>query len=222
MGAPVHAGCAARLAIAAAIAWQGLAAGAIVLRPELDPSWQPPSEWAIGRLGWIMSAAFFCYGLSYVALLAALWGHVRGMLGRVGLVLLAVCALGAFGVGMFTADPISVPFDALSTRGTLHVVAGSVALILLPLAALCINLHLARANPAWAPARAALTWSAPAPLLTFVGFAIAMAAIEPADHHVGPDVPIGWPSRLLLLSYSAWLIVVAWQAKRIGEQISHS
>ncbi len=34
----------------------------------------------------------------------------------------------------------------------------------------------------------------------------------------GPDVLIGWTNRLLILTYSAWLITVAWQAIRLSKQ----
>lgn len=191
---------AARLSMTAVITYQIVAAGVIFVRPDLDPSWQPPSEWAIGRSGWIMVLAFLVSAVSHAAALVVLRSQVRGASGQIGLGLLLICAIGTVGVGVFVADPIMVPFDALSTIGTLHVLFGTTALLLLPFAALLINLSLLRRNPAWAGARRVLSLTAGLPLLAFVSFGVAMAIIEPADHHAGPDVPIGWPSRLVLLA----------------------
>jgi len=30
----------------------------------------------------------------------------------------------------------------------------------------------------------------------------------------GPDVPIGWPNRFMVLTYVAWIAVAAWTALR--------
>jgi hypothetical protein len=42
----------------------------------------------------------------------------------------------------------------------------------------------------------------------------------PADGNFGPDVIVGWPSRLLMASYSFWFIITAWQAFRLRRQTS--
>ena len=172
---------AAWLAIAAIVAYQVLLVVLIFLRPELDPSWHTISEWAIGRYGWLMSAGFLLSALSYAALVFLLAPHLRGFSGRTGLFLLLLCAVGATGVGICTTDPMPM-HPPLSTRGTLHVIFGTAQLVLLPWAALLINLNLARKNAAWAPARRALLGSAGLPLLGFLGFAIYSALfVFPSD-----------------------------------------
>jgi hypothetical protein len=35
------------------------------------------------------------------------------------------------------------------------------------------------------------------------------------DDAYGPVVPLGWPPRFLLLSYTGWLITLAWQAIKV-------
>lgn len=52
----------------------------------------------------------------------------------------------------FVADPVVTPSTQLTTIGTLHVICGFSALVLLPFPALLINLEVARGNPAVAPA----------------------------------------------------------------------
>ena len=120
-------------------------------------------------------------------------------MGAVGRVLLLLCTIGTVGVGVFVADPIATPMDALSTIGTLHAIAGSGALALLPVAALLINLGLARQNQTRGAARRALQWTAGLPLFGLFLAGI-LSSIIPAE---------GFPPRGLLLTYMVWVITVA-------------
>jgi len=200
---------AARLSILTIIIYQVLMVALIFIRPEIDPSRQPISEYAIGRLGWIMVLAFLSSAVSYGSLFVAIRSQVRGLWGTLGLGLLAICVIGTAGVGIFTADPIAVPMDALSTRGNLHIIFGGSALFLLPFAALVINLNLARNNPAWATARRALLWTAGLPLFGLIAFMVMVAVITPAE---------GWPPRFLFLTYMVWVIVLAAQVIKVRQQ----
>jgi hypothetical protein len=194
---------AARLSIAAVITYQVLLAALIFIRPELDPSRKPISEYAIGRLGWMMILAFLISAVSYGSLFVAIRSQIRTTGGKIGLGILLICTIGTVGVGVFVADPIVTPFTALSTVGTLHVIFGTTALVLLPLAALLINLSLARRNQAWATTRRPLLWTAGLPLIGLVLFLVMVAVVVPAE---------GWPPRFLLLTYMVWLITLALQA----------
>src|SRR5918998_649337 len=122
-----------RLAGAAIITYQILLAAIILIRPEIDPTHKPISEYAIGRLGWVAVLAFLVAATAYALLFAAVCPLVRG---RLGPSLLGICVLGTFGVGIFVADPVVTPWSAMTTVGRLHVVCGLSALVLLPFAAL--------------------------------------------------------------------------------------
>ena len=137
---------AARLAMGRIVSYQTLLIVLIFLRPDLDPSWHTISEWAIGPHGWIMSGAFLISAVSYAALFVMLKSQLQGTMGRIGLGLPLMCVIGATGVGFFTTDPMHLP---LSRIGTLHVIFGTSQLVLLPFAALFINLSLARKNKQW-------------------------------------------------------------------------
>src|SRR5438045_3157621 len=139
----------ARLSIAAVVTYQLLLAALIFIKPEVDPTAQPISEYALGRLGWIQVLAFLISAVSYGALFAAIRGEIRGGLGKAGLVFLLICFIGTVGVGVFVTDPSSTAATHPTTRGTLHVIFGSAALMLLPFAALPITLSLGRNNPDW-------------------------------------------------------------------------
>jgi hypothetical protein len=211
---------AARLSIAAMVIYHLLLVLLIFLRPDLDPSWHTISEWAIGPHGWLMTAAFLISASSYAALCLALRSQLPGALGRIGLGLLAICVLGTVGVGLFTTDPMRSPPQPLSTTGRLHIVCGGSALLLLPFAALSINLGLAFKNPAWHAARRVLLGTAGVPLagfLAFVTYTVLFVVPLGPDAH-GPGVHIGWPPRVAFWSYAIWLITLASQALRVRWQ----
>jgi hypothetical protein len=206
---------AARLAIGAIVSYQILLIVLIFLRPDLDPSWHTISEWAIGPYGWIMSGGFLLSAVSYAALFVMLRSQIQGTMGGIGLGILLICAIGAVGVSIFTTDPMPLHYP-LSTIGTLHVIFGTSQLILLPFAALLINLSLARKSKRWARARSVLLWSAGLPLLGFLGFAVYTSIyVAPLGPHAyGPGVNIGWPPRFAFFTYMLWLVTLAWQATK--------
>ncbi len=201
---------AARLAMAAIVAYQVLLIALIFIRPDLEPSWHTISEWAIGRYGWAMSGAFLISALSYAALFVMLKSQVNGFVGRMGLGILLLCVIGATGVGMFTTDPMPMHFP-LSTRGTLHVVFGTAQLVPLPFAALLINLSLARRSPAWAAARRTLLWTAGLPPLGFAAFVLytAVFVVPLGTDAYGPGVNIGWPPRVAFFTYMLWVVILS-------------
>jgi hypothetical protein len=178
-----------------------------VLRPDVSPRWQTTSEYAIGGLGWLMVTAFMFSAVGYGALAVAVFGRSRHVLTRVGAVILALVAAGTVVGGIFVTDPIDTPPDQLSTSGTLHGLGAGVALMFLPVAALLVNLGLNR-DSGHRDARRVLRWTAALPLVALVTFMTAQAVLL-GDDGFGPDVPIGWPERLLVLAYTAWQITVA-------------
>ena len=212
---------AARLAIAAVIAYQALLIALIFIRPDLDPSWHTISEWAIGPHGWIMVLAFLLSALSYGSLFVTIRSQIRGLWGKAGLGLLLICAIGTAGVGVFVTDPMPLtPAKGLTTTGLLHVICGGSALMFLPFAALLVNLSLALKNPAWKPARRALLWTAGLPLLGLAGFVVhlGLVVMPMGEEAYGPGVPLGWPPRLVFLSYMVWIVTLAAQAIRVRRQ----
>ncbi len=205
---------AARIAMAAVIAYQVLLFALIPLRPDLDPSWHTVSEWAIGPYSWLMKSAFFVSALAYAALFIVLKRQVRGAIGRVGLWMLFACVVGTVGVGLFTTDSLDGPVRMPTTTGALHILFGTTALCLLPFGALLINLSLARKNREWSARRLPLLWTAGVPLVGFLGFVIYTACfVAPLGPGArGPGVHIGWPPRFAFLSYAIWRL--RWRGRR--------
>ena len=210
---------AARLAIVAIVSYQILLIALIFLRPDLAPSWHTISEWAMGPYGWIMSCGFLISALSYAALFVLLKSQLHGPMGRIGLCILLICVIGATGVGIFTTDPMPL-HSPLSPRGTLHVIFGTSQMVLLPFAALLINLSLARYNEAWRPTRGILLWTAALPLFGFLSFAVysALFVFPLGPSAYGPGVNIGWPPRFAFLTYMLWVVILGWQATRCSRR----
>ena len=210
---------AARVAMAAILTYQVLLVVLILLRPDLDPSWHTISEWAVGPFGWVMSGAFLISALSYAVLFVMLKPQLQGIMGRIGLGMLLICVIGATGVGIFTTDPMPIHYP-LSTIGTLHVIFGTSQLMLLPIAALLINLSLARNNQTWGSARKVLLWTAGLPLFGFLSFAVytVIFVVPLGPNAYGPGVNIGWPPRFAFFTYMLWLVILASQAIECSEQ----
>jgi hypothetical protein len=198
---------AAQLAGGAIVVYQLLLLAVIFIRPEIDPTYKPISEYAIGRNGWVMVLAFLTAAASYACLFVAVRPAIGGNLGRAGLGILAVCVLGTIGVGVCVADPVVTPMSELTTVGMLHVICGSAALVLFPFAALLINLDLARSNPDQAPVLRRTAWL---PLVGLVAHALLSGAVPPQ----------GWPPRFLFVTYAVWLLVLVARVPRLRTNLA--
>src|SRR5215203_7027010 len=206
---------AALLAFAGAFTFAVLLVALHFIKPELDPSWHFISEYAIGRYGWMMVLAFLSLALGYVGLFVAIRSQLRTIIGRIGLALLLVSALGLIIAAVFTTDPITVSEDAVTTEGTLHNLGGTLG-IAMPLAAGLIGWRLAR-NPAWSSAKRPLLWATGLALVAFVVSFVSLGVmVSHSGGKFGSDVLVGWPNRFEVLAYCVWLMTVAWQAVKLS------
>src|ERR687897_1588221 len=208
---------AALLSFAGAATFVVLLAALHFIEGELDPSWHFISEYAIGDYGWMMVVAFLSLALSYVSLFVAIRSQLRNIVGRIGLALLLVSALGLTIAAIFTTDPITVSEDAVTTEGSLHNLGGTLG-IAMPFAAALVGWNLAR-NPAWSSAKRPLLWATGLALVAFVVSFVSLGVmVSQSGGKFGPDVLVGWPNRFEILAYSVWLMVVARQAIRVRSQ----
>jgi len=193
---------AARLSLAAAATFLVLLVALHYLKPGLDPSWRMVSEYEIGRYGWVMVVAFLSLASSCVALIAAIKPQIQTTGGRIGLALLLISASGMTVAAIFTSDPITASRSELTTHGNLHGLGALLGIPSFPVAATLISLSLAR-DQGWSAARRSLLWMA---ALTWIGLLVFISSVAimlpRGNGEFGPDVLIGWPNRLLVLSYS--------------------
>src|ERR687897_2471199 len=207
---------AALLTFAGAFTFAVLLVALHFIKPGLDPSWHFISEYAIGRYGWMMVLAFLSLALSYISLFVAIRSQLQTIVGRIGLALRLVSALGLTIAEIFTTDPITVSEEAVTTEGTLHNLGGTLGLAM-PFAAALVGWTLSR-NPAWSSARRPLFWATGLALVAYVGSFVSVGVmVSESGGKFGPDVLVGWPNRIEIMAYSVWLMVVSWQAIRVRD-----
>ena len=211
----------AKLSITMAAVYQLLLLILIILRPDLPPYSTTISEWAIGKFGWLMQIAFCSSALGYLFLFLAVRKEIKGKYGKTGLFLLFICFIGTMGVGIFVSDPY--PPDFTITTTIIHTISGTAAMVLLPFAALLINRNIAKQNNDWLQVKSILKWTAFLPLIVFIGCVIHLNlfVIPLGENAVGENVPIGYPPRILFLSYDVWLIILSFQIIKIKKITSY-
>jgi hypothetical protein len=176
------------------------------------------SEYEIGRYGWLMTLAFFCWGGSVLALLTALWPSLRTIPGMIGRWWLLLIVVALFGAGIFKTNAIT---DATpNMANSLHTLCGAFVIMTFPIAASLVAGSLAR-NQEWGSAKRRMLWVTPLVwfgMFAFFASIIISHAINPSIGRVGPEVYLGWPNRFLVVVYHIWLITVALHAMLIARQ----
>jgi hypothetical protein len=185
--------------------------GAMVLlhlvRTDLDPVRQVMSEYANGRFGWFMTAAFYAMGLACVALAVRLGRAIA--LGRLSVAVRVLLGLGGLGLilaGVFEVERPAVPdtieevihSDATLTAFTLIITA------MLLFAVIC------RSNPEWTDFRRS------AAVLAIV--AAVAGAFSP---FAGQTTWSGLAQRVLGLAVVAWLLLCALHIRFGGRRRPH-
>lgn len=204
---------AARLAFAGALLFLVLLAALHVIRPDVDPSWRMVSEYAVGRHGWVMTLAFVSLAVGYASLFVVLVSQVRTIAGRIGLAFLLAAMVGVTMAAIFPTDPMNTGPEEMTAAGEMHGLAATIGIPSLPVAAMLISFSL-RHNPAWARGGRALLWMAN---LTWISLALMLATVAillPRHGAFGPEVPVGWPNRLLMIAYGGWVMLAAGPATR--------
>jgi hypothetical protein len=195
---------AADVALAGAVAFSIVLVLLHFLKPENAPSWRMISEYEIGRHGWLMRLAFFCWSIGFLGLAVALWQQAS----LLAEVLLAIVAISLVGAGVFAADPITTPRGSQTRAGKLHSLFGVLAVLGIPIAATAVDLSL-RANPLAASIQEHLPYMS---LMVWFGLLVMMSAFVFFGVRripLGPQAHIGWPNRFMVLTYVAWLILIA-------------
>lgn len=156
----------------------------------------------------------FCHWHLAIELVRRIRSQLRTIVGRIGLALLLVSALGLTIAAIFTTDPRTVSEEALTTESPLHNLGGTLGMAM-PFAAGLIGWRLARI-PAWSSARRPLLWATGLALVAFVvSFLSVGVMVSQSGGKFGPEVLVGWPNRVEVIAYSVWLMVVAWQALKL-------
>lgn len=206
---------AANISLASTILFLLLLISLHYIKPGIDPSWRFISEYAIGKNGWLMVLAFLALAISYIALYLAIRPQIpRTIIGGFGLILLLISATGLMIAGIFVTDPVTISKDAQTIAGKLHSLGGTLGMAM-PFAAIFISRALIK-NKNWSSAKRPVLYAAG---LATLGFLVAFISLgimlSESGGKFGPDVLVGWPNRFEVITYCIWLIVIAWQSKRL-------
>lgn len=88
------------------------------IQPELNPLTRFGSEYVVGRLGWIMNIAFFCFAGGLLSLAFAFsWGLNPQNRSRTGSILFVIAAIGILGAGLFNTH---LQGEQPTTVGIIH------------------------------------------------------------------------------------------------------
>jgi hypothetical protein len=183
----------------AAFAWLAIIVLLHFIKPALDPRTRMISEYARAPKGWIMQVAFYCMAASCLAFALSAWT----LLPHLGLALLAICGLGFAGAGLFVTDPVLITQGANTPSGVLHTVFAFIVIMLFPVTATLVGVGMT-ANAAWAsvhawlPFLSAFTWAG------LLGFVVAAAVGRKRE-----QTPVGYSQRVMVLTYTVWLLVAA-------------
>ena len=185
------------------------------LKRELDPAWRMISEYEIGRFGWMMRLAFFCWGASVLTLLITIWPYLQPISGTISRWWFVLIVIALFGAGIFKTDPITDITHSLVN--TIHTLCGMIVILTFPNAttfAVCSLLH----NPLWSAYQGLLIFGI---VFAWIGFVTYFATItisrtkDPKAGEAGhPPVYMGWPNRFNVVTYIIWIIIMAVTALR--------
>ena len=186
--------------------------GLHLLSPEFAPSWRMVSEYANGRVPWLLAIVFVGWAVSSFALVVALLPLRASGVGATGLLLLALAGIGQAMGALFDIN---------------HALHGPAAMLGIPslcAAAVLVTRGLARRTDIAAPPR----WMPHLPWLAFVGMLVALGMFVSALRSAGLDFSgesgpltalppgvsgyVGWANRLLFVASYAW---AAWVAREV-------
>lgn len=199
-------------AVVAGLAALAAIALAHLLRPDLDPSWAPISDLALGGSGWAMTAGFLLWSLAGFLAAAAIRSRAEGGWAMAGVALLALAATGPLLAALFPADPMTSPTAPSTLAGTLHG-AGAMLSDALPPAALLLTAILirrrrvSRLRGLVMIAATALVWTA----AVWLTAEMALHFSQPGAA-IGPGAPVGWANRVHVAACIACFGALGWAA----------
>ena len=175
-----------------------------VVKPELDPSWRFVSEYAVGRLGWLMTLGFLTWAASCLALSVAARPFMTNARGRAGTRVLAIVGVALIVAGHFPQDPVTSTPDQATTAGMLHALASIVGIPGIPIAAMLIASGLSADRDNRTVRIAAHgTWISLALMIAYLAFAV------PRAGGFDSSVYAGFMNRLVVVAYIVWQLVLA-------------
>ncbi|MGG6232188.1 DUF998 domain-containing protein [Tenacibaculum sp. SDUM215027] len=188
------------------------------VNPEIDPSWQPISETALGNNGWLMNIAFLLMALSIISFIMQSRKCYTNIGGKIGKIFLAISAIGFLLAGFFNTDPAILPQEQSTTGGLIHSIGAGFLFFFVIASLLFIWIFIKNANYK--------KYKTPILLMTILLWVseiyviMDMATELPKNNgELGPNVLIGWSGRIVMLLCVLWLITISLQTKKYKIEI---
>lgn len=197
-----------KIAIVTGIAYVSILLLLHLLEPEYNPTWRFISEYALGKFGFLMNICFLLYSAALISLVLAIKSQVKNIIGYIGLVILAIGAIGIIMCAIFNTDPITTDMAQISSNGKLHYTGASLEYT--PIGFLLLAFSL-RKNEAWRPIfRKLLITSVISILLT-----ITLMASMPSDYKFNSETYTGLIGRFLFVSTLGSILVIGLYARKL-------
>jgi hypothetical protein len=219
----------ARIVIGFALVFVLLLAILHILEPEFNLGGHLISEYELGNYGWMMTLAFWCLGGASLFLAHSIRDDLRGTAGTIGFWWLLLIAVAYFAAGIFYPDNstggLGLPLNpadfkrgeiAPTLNATMHGIAGITVILSSPIVFTLQRKGLAK-NPQWASSLRNINWATTAAWIGLLLFPLAMILYTVAQQPDGFDfrVKVSFVNRLMILSYAAWLAIVARQKHKL-------
>lgn len=171
------------------------------LRPDYTPIDHMISDYAVGRLGWIMTTAFVVLALGCLTLgLGMVLGGPKSFTGRAGIFFLWVTTIGLLVTATFPTDLETAP---TTTTGNIHTASFLVNVLSIILCSLLFALSFFRSEE-WRSYRWAGSATATALIAAFIAQFLTL--------HRG--APYGLTNRLFVTVLIFWLLATALRLRR--------
>ena len=161
------------------------------------------SEYEIGRFGWLMRLAFFCWGASVLSLLITIWPYLLPISGTISRWWFVLIVIALFGAGIFKTNPITDRTP--NPVNTIHTLCGAIVILTFPIVA-TLAVHSLLHNPLWLANQGLLIFGT---ILIWIGMVVFFGSIiiariknPSAGEAGGPHVYQGWRCRRVRLPKS--------------------
>ncbi len=173
------------------------------LRPDYTPIDHMISDYAVGRYGWLMTAAFVAVGAGCFSLTVGLWRDgPKTALSLIGRVLILVASAGLMVTAAFPTDLETAPS---TQHGDIHAISFLVNIVSLFIAALTLSVSFG------ADAR----WKSLRPLALAITAALIAAFVAQAmTLHKG--LPYGITNRIFVAVLMSWLFAAALRLRAVA------
>ena len=167
-----------------------------LLRPVMNPIARPTSEYAVGRVGYLMTLAFVCMSAATWALVIGLRRDLSGLAQSP----LGLGLLGVFGTCLLVAASFPVDLDGAprTLAGTVHSINGPIAFLSLTVGTNLVSRRL-NLDERWLPIHRI------ASVLALIMIPLFIAGGVTAARETGAGIA----QRILLVTFSTWFLLVA-------------